>query len=165
MRKEELFNNSNAKLLDFSNQTANLKCELAKSKLTSAKALYDICELSEDPEALFQNIRECCILSTEHSQKAILYADAKHKLISKKKFKQLRKSHDNSKLQKEQQNAGISILEPEDIAVLNNEINGTSEFYYNHIRYKKYNFDKESVRKALDVAEKAYNNLLSYING
>lgn len=157
--------NSNAKLLDFSNQMANLKCELARSKLTSAKALYDICELSEDPEALFQNIRECCILSTEHSQKAILYADAKHKFISKKKFKQLRKSHDNNKLQKEQQNAGISILEPEDIAVLNNEIYGTSEFYYNHIRYKKYNFDKESVRKALNVAEKAYNNLLSYING
>lgn len=164
MSNVSICQNLNTKLLNFSNEMSDLKMNLSKSKLITAKALFDISDSCEEPEAIYQGIRECCILSTEHSQKAILYADAKHNLISKEKFKQLSRSHDNSKLQNEQQKVGISILEPDDIAVLNNEISGPSRLNYNNIRYNQYNFDKESVKKALDVAEKAYNNLLKYLN-
>lgn len=164
------YHNSNVQILDFSDNTSDTHCKLAGRKLAVAKLMYKTCdkfENYEEREALFQNIRECCMMSAEHSQKAILYADVNHSLFSPQLCSHFRSSHDNGELQKEQQIAGVEVLESNDIAVLNDEISGTSKskLCYSQIRYNTYDFNEESVWKAIGVAEKAYNNLLSYING
>lgn len=101
--------------------------------------------------------------ATEHAQKSVIYADENRlKIRSEKLHNQLEEhTHNNAFLQREEENVGIHILEKEDIEKLNSAINKKSEKYspYNAIRFTNQDIDDQAVGDAINVAEKAVNNL------
>ncbi|BCJ96331.1 hypothetical protein acsn021_39000 [Anaerocolumna cellulosilytica] len=89
-------------------------------------------------------------------------ADDKQKNIANAEIhSKLKKTHNNSFMQREQKKAGINILEKEDIDRLNSAVkkkNGEKS-PYNAIRFTKQEIDDKSVDDSIEVAEKAINNL------
>lgn len=156
--------------LNFNNEKSVEEQELAEQDLKSAKALA---ELSRDfnyqsDEKAIKGFRrkavQCAMESTEHSFQAINSADEKKEVISSndsQKRQKLESTHNLSFLQREQAEAGISIISEQDAQLMTNIVNKreNDRSSYNAVRFKNQSLTDESVDKAIEIADKAYNSV------
>lgn len=153
--------------LNFENEKSLEQRELAHQDLEAAKFLSMASKNTDSSKkrikkALNRKAKQIAMEATEHAQKAITFADDKSKKICNLEVHaKLEKTHNNSFMQREHEKVGINILEKEDINKLNSAIkkkNGEKS-PYNAIRFNEQQIDDESVDKAIEVAQKAVNNL------
>lgn len=151
--------------LNYENEKSVEHRELAHQDLKAAKALAEGAKSNNDKgtkKALNRKAKQVAMETVEHAQKSVIYADENHQRIPNKDiYLKLEKTHNNSFLQKEQECAGINILEKEDIIELNSAIkkrNGEKS-PYNAIRFTEQQIPDQAVDVAINVAKKAVSNL------
>ena len=153
--------------LNFENKDSAENRELAHQDLKAAKTLAAASKATANEDistkkALNRKAKQSAMEATEHAQKAITYADEKHKKISNPKtHSQLETTHNNTFMQREQKKAGINILDEDDIKKLNSAIkkkNGQKS-PYNAVRFNVQDIDDKSVQDSIEVADKAVKNL------
>lgn len=158
--------------LNFENEASAEHRELAHQDLTAAKVLFKASKANATSDrrmkkALNRKAKQTAMESTEHSQKAIIFADDRHQNIKNPELHaKLEKTHNNSFMQREQEKAGINIVDKNDIQKLNSSIqrkNGEKS-PYNGVRFYNQELDDDSVQEAIEVAEKAVNNLEEKVN-
>lgn len=113
-------------------------------------------------KALNRKAKQTAMEAVEHAQKSVIYADEEHKVINNDDLHaKLEKTHNNSFLQKEQKKTGINIVEKSDIDKLNSAVKKKrgEKSPYNAVRYTEQEIDDKTVNDAIEVAEKAVNNL------
>lgn len=163
---QEVEQNQNCKL-NFENEESQEQRELAHQDLKAAKVLSEASKNASSDEihqkkALNRKAKQIAMEATEHAQKAITFADDQQQMITNSGLhEQLRKSHNNSFMQREHEKVGINILEKDDIDKLNAAVkkkNGEKS-PYNAVRFTSQEIDDRSVDNAIEVAEKAIENL------
>ena len=90
------------------------------------------------------------------------YKDHYYKVINKDNHHaKLKKTQNNSFLQKKQKKTGINIVEKSDIDKVNSAVKKKrgEKSPYNAVRYTEQEIDDKAVNDAIEVAEKAVNNL------
>lgn len=153
--------------LNFENEDSAEQRSLARQDLIAAKALSDVSKLMDaenksTKKALNRKAKQTAMEAVEHAQKSVIYADEKHKVINNDDFHaKLEKTHNNSYLQREQKKTGVNIVERSDIDKLNSAVKMKrgEESPYNAVRYTEQEIDDKTVNDAIEVAEKAVNNL------
>lgn len=163
---EEAEENKKGKL-NFENEDSAEQRSLAHQDLIAAKALSDVSksmdtENKSTKKALNRKAKQTAMEAVEHAQKSVIYADEEHKVINNDDLHaKLEKTHNNSFLQKEQKKTGINIVEKSDIDKLNSAVKKKrgEKSPYNAVRYTEQEIDDKTVNDAIEVAEKAVNNL------
>lgn len=152
--------------LNFNNRESVEHQTLAEGNLITAKALYDNMQMEKykkHKKRIGQNALKNAMESTEHSFKAVSYADENKDVILPGKKKEREKydhTHNLEYLQREQENAKIKILEKKDVEKLNKTVkNKGADSPYNAVRYKLQGTTDKAVKDAIEVAEKAFNNM------
>lgn len=152
--------------LNFNNRESVEHQTLAEGNLITAKALYDDMQMKKykkHKKRIGQNALKSAMESTEHSFKAVSCADENKNVILSGKKKEREKydhTHNLEYLQREQENAKIKILEKKDVEKLNKTVkNKGADSPYNAVRYKLQGTTEEAVKDAIEVAEKAYDNV------
>lgn len=152
--------------LNFNNRESVEHQTLAEGNLITAKALYDDMQMKKykkHKKRIGQNALKSAIESTEHSFKAVSCADENKDVILSGKEEEREKydhTHNLEYLQREQENAKINILEKKDVEKLNKTVkNKGADSPYNAVRYKLQGTTEEAVKDAIEVAEKAYDNV------
>lgn len=153
--------------LDFANEDSAEHRELAHQDLTAAKSLADAAKKAQKEDkrtkkALNRKAKQSAMEATEHAQKAVVLADNKHKKISNPEiYSRLHKTHNNSFLQRELAQVGEEIVNQEDIKKLNSSIKRKrgEKSPYNSVRFTDQDITDTSVDTAIEVAEKAIDNL------
>lgn len=153
--------------LNFENEDSAEQHSLAHQDLIAAKALSDVSksmdtENKSTKKALNRKAKQTAMEAVEHAQKSVIYADEEHKVINNDDLHaKLEKTHNNSFLQKEQKKTGINIVEKSDIDKLNSAVKKKrgEKSPYNAVRYTEQEIDDKTVNDAIEVAEKAVNNL------
>lgn len=153
--------------LNFENEDSAEQRSLAHQDLIAAKALSDVSksmdtENKSTKKALNRKAKQTAMEAVEHAQKSVIYADEEHKVINNDDLHaKLEKTHNNSFLQKEQKKTGINIVEKSDIDKLNSAVKKKrgEKSPYNAVRYTEQEIDDKTVNDAIEVAEKAVNNL------
>lgn len=153
--------------LNFENEDSAEQRSLARQDLIAAKALSDVSksmdsENKSTKKALNRKAKQTAMEAVEHAQKSVIYADEEHKVINNDDLHaKLEKTHNNSFLQKEQKKTGINIVEKSDIDKLNSAVKKKrgEKSPYNAVRYTEQEIDDKAVNDAIEVAEKAVNNL------
>lgn len=155
--------------LNFQNEDSVEQREIADQDLMAAKILLDNAEKSDDErvkKACDKKATENAMEAVEKYQKSVIYADENHEKINNDTLhKKLEKTHNHSFQQRETEKAGISILESEDIKALSEGVRKKQgeKSPYNAIRFSRQNTAHQNAKKAVEVAEKAKNNLESMI--
>lgn len=153
--------------LNFENKDSIEHRELAYQDLESEKSLAKVSketnkEQRRTKKALNRKVKQIAMEATEHAQKAVIFADDKNIKISNMDTRgKLKKTHNNNFMQREQEKAGINILQNEDIKKLNSAVrkkNGEKS-PYNAIRFSDQEIDDKSVGEAIEIAQKAVDNL------
>ena len=153
--------------LNFENEDSIEQYKLACEDLTVAKSMSFVSK-SMDKEnkgtkkALNRKAKQVAMEATEHAQKAVVYADEDCKKITNSGLHdKLTKTHNNEFLQREQEKVGINIVEKEDIIKLNSAVKKRKGEYspYNAVRFSEQEIDDKAVDDAIEVAEKAIDNL------
>ena len=152
--------------LNFNNRESVEHQTLAEGNLITAKALYDDMQMKKykkHKKRIGQNALKSVIESTEHSFKAVSCADENKNVILSGKEEEREKydhTHNLEYLQREQENAKINILEKKDVEKLNKTVkNKGADSPYNAVRYKLQGTTEKAVKDAIEVAEKAYDNV------
>lgn len=153
--------------LNFENEDSAEQRSLARQDLIAAKALSDVSksmdtENKSTKKALNRKAKQTAMEAVEHAQKSVIYADEEHKVINNDDLHaKLEKTHNNSFLQKEQKKTGINIVEKSDIDKVNSAVKKKrgEKSPYNAVRYTEQEIDDKAVNDAIEVAEKAVNNL------
>lgn len=151
--------------LNFENEDSAEQRSLAYEDLIAAKALSDKSMDEKDKykkKALNRKAKQTAMEAVEHAQKSVIYADEEHKVINNDNLHaKLEKTHNNSFLQREQKKTGMNIVEKSDIDKLNSAVKKKrgEKSPYNAVRYTEQEFDDKTVNDAIEVAEKAVNNL------
>lgn len=153
--------------LNFENEDSVEQRNLAHQDLTVAKTLSNVSKATDAKDkstkkALNRKAKQTAMETVEHAQKSVVYADEKHKVISNDELHaKLEKTHNNSFLQKEQEKTGTNIVEKSDIEKLNSAVKKKKgeKSPYNAVRFTEQEIDDKSVSVAIEVAEKAVNNL------
>lgn len=152
--------------LNFNNRESVEHQTLAEGNLITAKALYDDMQMKKykkHKKRIGQNALKSAIESTEHSFKAVSCADENKNVILSGKEEEREKydhTHNLEYLQREQENAKINILEKKDVEKLNKTVkNKGADSPYNAVRYKLQGTTEKAVKDAIEVAEKAYDNV------
>lgn len=153
--------------LNFENEDSAEQRSLARQDLIAAKALSDVsksmdAENKSTKKALNRKAKQTAMEAVEHAQKSVIYADEEHKVINNDDFHaKLEKTHNNSFLQREQKKTGMHIVEKSDIDKLNSAVKKKrgEKSPYNAVRYTEQEIDDKTVNDAIEVAEKAVNNL------
>lgn len=153
--------------LNFENEDSVEQRSLARQDLIAAKALSDVsksmdAENKSTKKALNRKAKQTAMEAVEHAQKSVIYADEEHKVINNDDLHaKLEKTHNNSFLQREQKKTGLNIVEKSDIDKLNSAVKKKKgeKSPYNAVRYTKQEIDDKTVNDAIEVAEKAVNNL------
>ena len=152
--------------LNFNNRESVEHQTLAEGNLITAKALYDDMQMKKykkHKKRIGQNALKSAIESTEHSFKAVSCADENKDVILSGKEEEREKydhTHNLEYLQREQENAKINILEKKDVEKLNKTVkNKGADSPYNAVRYKLQGTTEKAVKDAIEVAEKAYDNV------
>ncbi len=153
--------------LNFENEDSAEQRSLARQDLIAAKALSDVSksmdsENKSTKKALNRKAKQTAMEAVEHAQKSVIYADEEHKVINNDDLHaKLEKTRNNSFLQKEQKKTGINIVEKSDIDKVNSAVKKKrgEKSPYNAVRYTEQEIDDKAVNDAIEVAEKAVNNL------
>lgn len=153
--------------LNFENEDTIEQRNLAHEDLKAAKALSNVSKSIDSNDkrtkkALNRKAKQTAMEATEHAQKSVIFADDKQKKIPNQNLHtKLEKTHNNSFMQREQEKAGINILEKQDVKKLNSAIKKKEgdKSPYNAVRFKEQDIDDKSVDAAIEVAEKAITNL------
>lgn len=160
-------NESKESNLNFKNEKSVEQINLAKQDLKAAKVLAKVSKATDSKDtstkkALNRKAKQTAMEAVEHAQKAVTLADDKHTAIKNDKVhKNLEKTHNNKFMQREQEKAGINILEKIDIEDLNSKVKKKDgeKSPYNAVRFSEQKIDDESVDKAIAVAQKAVDNV------
>lgn len=152
--------------LNFKNKNSMKERELAYQDLEVAKVLANKSKETNSSEkhikkALNRKAKQTAMEATEHAQKSITFADDKNTNIQKVEIHiKLKRTHNNSFMQREHEIAGINILDKKDIEKLNSSVKKNGEKSpYNAIRFNEQKIDDKSVTDAIEVANKAMENL------
>lgn len=150
--------------LNFDNEESVKEQILAEEDLNTAKVLReDVKKYEEYKKAITRNAVKNAMESTEHSLKAVSYADEKKDIIlpgdaeTREKYDT---THNLKFLQREQKKAGIEIISKNDVKKITRAVkNRGTHSPYNDVRYIPQNATEEAVQDAIEVAEKAFNNM------
>lgn len=151
--------------LNFQNEDSIEQREIADQDLIAAKILLKKSENIDDEKvkkACDKKATEDAMQAVEKYQKSVIYADENHEKITNDELhEKLEKTHNLSFQQRETKKAGINILEEEDIKVLNKRVEKKpgQKSPYNAIRFTRQNTQHQDAKNAVEVAEKAKNNL------
>ncbi len=153
--------------LNFENEDSIEQYKLACEDLTAAKSMSFVSKSMDKKnkrikKALNRKAKQVAMEATEHAQKAVVYADEDCKKITDSELhEKLTKTHNNKFLQREQEKVGINIVETEDIVKLNSAVKKKKGEHspYNAVRFSEQEIDDKAVDDAIEVAEKAIDNL------